>query len=246
MFFIDKISIFVKKIGQITFILQKKAVYNLVFWGCLLLCMASCGSSRKSIKAVSSDYRRDAVTSGEWSFSSDKDKVDIPETELVCEAKKWLGTPYVYGGKSRSGTDCSGFVMEVYRKTTSIRLPRTTFQQREFCENISRKELKPGDLVFFSSRSGKGKVSHVGMYLGAGQIIHASSSRGVIISDLSENYYARTYHSSGRVRGYKARVSDKPVQIPEPQPVEKETNLYDILDQAIEQRADSIYSSLLD
>lgn len=118
---------------------------------------------------------------------------------MVKEAKKWIGTKYRYGGHSRSGTDCSGMVMEVYKKVCGVKLPRSSREQRDFCKSIKRGDLRCGDLVFFSTGKSKSSVSHVGMYIGDGEIIHASSSRGVMVSSLDERYFQRTYHSSGRV-----------------------------------------------
>lgn len=125
------------------------------------------------------------------------------EKELIKEAKKWLGTKYKYGGHSKSGTDCSGFVMEVYKSVYDFKLPRSSREQQEFCKKIKKSQLKIGDLVFFATGKKKGKVSHVGIYIGDGQFIHASSSKGVVISDLDQSYYVRTYHSSGRIGGIK-------------------------------------------
>ena len=123
------------------------------------------------------------------------------EKKLIKEAKKWLGTKYKYGGHSKDGTDCSGFVMEVYLLVYDIKLPRTSRDQQAFCKKIKKSELKIGDLVFFATTKNKNKVSHVGIYIGDGEFIHSSSSKGVVISKMSQNYYERTYHSSGRVKG---------------------------------------------
>ncbi len=118
---------------------------------------------------------------------------------LVDEAKKYLGTPYVYGGSSANGFDCSGFTMFLYRKL-GISLPHTATGQWQSgigtkVYNISA--LTPGDLVFFNDPSrNKGKAcSHAGLYVGDGQFIHASSSRskGVITSGLYEGYYNRYF-----------------------------------------------------
>lgn len=207
-----------------------------------LLCLSSCGSSKKSAARSAHNYDKG------YTYGKAKTGGNIADTDLVNEAKTWLGTPYRYGGKDKGrGTDCSGFVMEVYRSVTSIKLPRTTVQQRNFCEKVRYEELKPGDLVFFSSSSGK--VNHVGMYVGAGQIIHASSSRGVIFSSMNEKYYAKNYHSSGRVRSYKfkeTRQPDKKAAGQDNSEGVRQTDMYEVLDNAIEQRIDSIYSNLLD
>ena len=121
---------------------------------------------------------------------------------LVREAEQWLGTPYRYGGSEKGvGTDCSGLTMEVYRRVTGIKIPRNSAEQQRFCVPLKRDNLRAGDLVFFSSAKGRGGVSHVGIYVDEGVFVHASSSRGVIASNLSENYYDSHFHSAGRVPG---------------------------------------------
>lgn len=148
--------------------------------------LTGCGTPRQSTNSPATSHYDKKLTSAQ-------------EGELVQEAKKWLGTKYRYGGHSRSGTDCSGMVMEVYRKVCDVKLPRSSREQCDFCKKIKRDELRRGDLVFFSTGKGKSTVSHVGLYIGDGEIIHASSSRGVIVSRLDERYFQRAYHSSGRV-----------------------------------------------
>lgn len=124
---------------------------------------------------------------------------------LVDEALTWLGTPYRYGGNDREGVDCSGLTTQVYLKALGMKLPRTSRDQQRYCVAVERASLTPGDLVFFAIGSDTTRVSHVGMYVGEGKMIHSSGSKGVIISDLNESYYRRKYHSSGHV----ARPSDR-------------------------------------
>ncbi|MDE7388038.1 MAG: C40 family peptidase [Muribaculaceae bacterium] len=167
-------------------------------------------------------------------------------SRLVKEARKWIGTPYRYGGVTRSGVDCSGLVMELYREVYGIKLPRSSAAQQEFCVGIPYKELAPGDLVFFATGRGS-MVSHVGLYIGSDRMIHASSSRGVIESGLNEKYYQLTFHSAGRVIQPSApsgktvppkTVTDKT----EPKKaVTDKTSLIDSLERIIEQQIDSIY-----
>lgn len=118
---------------------------------------------------------------------------------VVAEARRWLGVKYRYGGESHSGTDCSGMVMKVFEKSCGKKLPRDSRSQQEFCRKINKNELIAGDLVFFSSKAGGSRVSHVGIYIGHYEFIHASTSKGVIVSSLDEPYYTRHYHSAGRV-----------------------------------------------
>ena len=117
-------------------------------------------------------------------------------SSAVSIAYQYLGVPYVYGGASPSGFDCSGFTMYVYNQL-GISLPHGASDQYALSTHVTTAERAPGDLVFFNT-SGSG-IGHVGIYLGGGQFIHASSSRGVIISSLYESYYARTYLFAGRI-----------------------------------------------
>ncbi len=171
---------------------------------------------------------------------------DAQTDRLIREARKWIGTPYRYGGNTRSGTDCSGLVMELFLKVYDLKLPRSSAAQRDYCIGVGRKDLRPGDLVFFATTKRKDVVSHVGIYIGDGRMIHASGSRGVIESSLDEPYYSRTYHSGGRVLAPATSVADKAqksvpvVEVARPLP--KLTAL-DSLEMIIEQQIDSIYVS---
>ncbi|HYE96196.1 MAG TPA: NlpC/P60 family protein [Rubricoccaceae bacterium] len=110
-------------------------------------------------------------------------------------AEDWTGTPYRFGGTSRSGIDCSAFTQRVFNEALGIELPRNTALQVERGHAVSRDELRPGDLVFFRRRG----TRHVGVYLGDDEFAHASTSRGVIVSRLDEDYYARHYWTARRV-----------------------------------------------
>ena len=120
---------------------------------------------------------------------------------IVELAKSFLGVRYVYGGASPSGFDCSGFTMYLC-KQYGYSLPHTASGQMEYGTAIAKDALQPGDLVFFRDPSripSYKTASHVGLYIGGGQFIHASSGSGycVKISSLSDNYYA-TYYAGAR------------------------------------------------
>lgn len=179
-----------------------------VFMIALGLMASGCGGSRQSAAPVTEEYDRPGLKGVDPAVGQ----------KIVKEARKWLGTKYAYGGKTRKGTDCSGMVMVVYEQVTGIKLPRDSRSQQAFTERIKRRDLTPGDLVFFASKAGGSRVGHVGIYIGKGQFIHASSSKGVIISKLDESYYARHFHSAGRVPGVKkgkAKVVKTEVTAPE-------------------------------
>jgi cell wall-associated NlpC family hydrolase len=113
---------------------------------------------------------------------------------LTSDALRFLGVPYVFGGTSTSGFDCSGFVQHVFA-LLGIGLPRTADAQYD-AGHPAVGGPRPGDLVFFDTYGG---VSHVGIYLGGGQFVHASSSHGVMVSRLSESYWASRYVGAKRL-----------------------------------------------
>jgi cell wall-associated NlpC family hydrolase len=122
--------------------------------------------------------------------------------------KTFIGTPYVWGGETRRGADCSGFVQSVFRES-GIRLPRVTREQWRVGTEVSKSRLKKGDLVFFRT-VGK-RISHVGIVTNpaSGQFVHASSSRGVVIDKLSIRYFKARYAGARRVlpAGAQARLN---------------------------------------
>lgn len=114
--------------------------------------------------------------------------------QLTRSALRFLGVPYVFGGTSASGFDCSGFVQHVF-SMLGMTLPRTADAQYDF-GHAATGGPRAGDLVFFDTYGG---VSHVGIYLGRGKFVHASSSHGVTVSRLSESYWAARYVGAKRL-----------------------------------------------
>lgn len=108
----------------------------------------------------------------------------------------WRGTPYRMGGLNRQGIDCSGFVYVTYRDVYGISLPRTTERLSATGEAITLKQAAPGDLLIFKTGF---KQKHVGIYLGGGRFIHASTSEGVITSSLHTQYWSDAYRQARRV-----------------------------------------------
>ncbi len=111
--------------------------------------------------------------------------------KIVDAAFKYKGVPYVWGGTTRAGMDCSGFVQRVFAKD-NIHLPRTALEQSRLGKYIPKSRLKPGDLLFF--RTYAPYISHVGIYIGHGKFIQANSGAGMItVNSLSNEYFERTY-----------------------------------------------------
>ena len=112
--------------------------------------------------------------------------------QIVAYAKQFLGVPYVYGGNGPSCFDCSGFTKYVYAHF-GVTLNRTATDQLANGTAVSKSQLQPGDLVFFKANTSK-PVSHVGIYIGGGQFIHASTNTySVKIDNLASGYYSRVY-----------------------------------------------------
>ena len=127
-------------------------------------------------------------------------KVDLKNSaavknKLYSQYKDWKGVKYKMDGLNKSGIDCSGFVYTTFRSQLGINIPRTTELQSASGKNISRKNLKAGDLVFFKTAK---KVRHVGIYLENNNFLHASTSKGVMISKLDNVYWESKYWKSMR------------------------------------------------
>jgi cell wall-associated NlpC family hydrolase len=120
---------------------------------------------------------------------------------LYNTVAQWLGTRYRRGGNTMRGTDCSGFAINIYRSVYGKNLARNSADMlRLNCRSIPMQSLREGNLVFFATNRNSRKVSHVGVYLKDGKFAHASTSQGVIISNLNEPYYRQRWVSGGVVR----------------------------------------------
>lgn len=119
---------------------------------------------------------------------------------LLRELASWVGVPYKHANNDKSGTDCSGLSFAVFRKLYNKSLERTSDGQFfKNCVKVNKKSLRQGDLLFFAIND-KRKISHVGIYLKNDKFIHASSIRGVVVSDLNDDYYRKSFYAAGRVR----------------------------------------------
>jgi len=118
---------------------------------------------------------------------------------FVRVAERYRGTPYVWGGESKNGFDCSGFIMRVMRDLGYRALPHSAAEQFNYGMPIARVNLKPGDIVFFANTYKRG-VSHVGIYLGQRRFIHAANSRvGTIVSSIDEPKWVEHYAGARRL-----------------------------------------------
>lgn len=118
---------------------------------------------------------------------------------LYVESSNWLGVPYRGGGTTKRGVDCSGLTSAIYKKVYRKELERNSDDQRKKdCRKVKKGKLKEGDLVFFHNGRKKKQATHVGIYLKDCKFIHASTSQGVIISRLDEEYWKKHWLSGGR------------------------------------------------
>lgn len=157
-------------------------------------------STKKTTRKTSSKSKTNRISARRGAAYSRGSGAVLGEGDvarLVNYAKKLQGVKYVYGASSAKGFDCSGFTMYVY-KAAGISLPHSATEQSAKGLAVSKENLKPGDLVFFET--GGAGISHVGIYIGSGKFIHASSGAGhVTITNLSEKYYAARYRGATRI-----------------------------------------------
>ena len=133
--------------------------------------------------------------------NNNNNTVSTKANEVMAYAKTLLGKPYVWGAQGPNSFDCSGFTYYVFKNKAGIVLPRTSSAQSKYGTYVSKSNLKAGDLVFFDTNGANdGNVSHVGMYIGNGQMIHASyGQKKIVIANFNDSYYQKAYVNARRV-----------------------------------------------
>lgn len=154
--------------------------------------------SLQNIKKYSSNTSKNTNNAKKFTFNQKNaqtsKKVQMNEN-LFDFYSDWAGTKYRLGGSSKKGIDCSGFVQKALKEKFDIQLPRSARDQAQLGQNIKKSELQMGDLVFFKT----GRSNHVGIYIENGKFMHASTSIGVTISQLDNQYFAKNYWKAQRV-----------------------------------------------
>ena len=124
------------------------------------------------------------------------DSLSLLKNKLLAQYAEWKGTKYQVGGLSKKGIDCSGFLYLTFRSVLGVDLPRSTRSQVNMGLPVQRDDLRVGDLVFFKT----GRFSrHVGVYMGDNNFLHASSTLGITITSLKDDYWAKKYWLSKRI-----------------------------------------------
>lgn len=131
------------------------------------------------------------------SLNSNNSLKDAQTEKAIQIAKSYLGGKYVWGATGPDAFDCSGFTQYIYKQAYGKSIPRVSYEQANYGEKVDREDLQPGDLIFFDTMN-KGRVSHVGIYIGNNKFIHAANSKsGIIESELS-GYYSKKYMGARR------------------------------------------------
>ncbi|WP_417339105.1 C40 family peptidase [Halomonas kashgarensis] len=179
----------------------------------IMLLLAGCAGSPTTARQTepdAEDYFAMTLPGLEGQWSPSMSPVDNPIAQLrslqeppptivrralLAQHQRWAGTPYRLGGNNERGIDCSALVQSIYLDTFNMQLPRSTRGQVHEGRPIDRQALEAGDLVFFRP---PGRYDHVGIYMGDGYFLHASSSQGVTISRLDNSYWQRYYWQARR------------------------------------------------
>lgn len=180
---------------------MKQKISQYILLACLsLLILSSCGSSKGNAQLY--NPKEVAQLSKQLEIPlSNKDKDDDRNIPLYAEVSTWLGTPYRYGGSTKKGVDCSGFTMQVYKKVYNKKLPRSTQGlAKTNYKKIAKSKLYAGDLIYFATGRDKKQVTHVGIYLKNGKFIHASTSRGVMVNHVDDDYYRKAWVRAVRAK----------------------------------------------
>lgn len=154
------------------------------------------GPGHSSISGAGMNIENGTELQFKYAILLDENVESLNNLVLLEFIEEWFGTRYQYGGSSKSGIDCSAFTCALENNVYGKIIPRTSREQFDQSQKIPAESLQPGDLVFFNTRGG---VSHVGIYVANNKFVHASTSYGVTISDLNEEYYKRRFVGAGRL-----------------------------------------------
>lgn len=164
---------------------------NILIFFIFILILSSCGLSRETSRS-SAGNDRVAISSNVPITESERAVL----SQLRSAYEDWGGAPYLLGGSSKSGVDCSAFTKTVLEDYFDIEIPRHTRDQLQAGSSVRRNSARPGDLIFFRTSRG---ILHVGIAMEKGDFLHASYSSGVMISNVGERYWAGRFLGVRRV-----------------------------------------------
>ncbi|AMD94143.1 C40 family peptidase [Leptotrichia sp. oral taxon 847] len=169
----------------------------LILAGALLISAVSFADLESTIKNhyknTNLTIKREVGPVSNYNSYASRPSSNAVRDRVISFAQTKLGSPYVWGATGPNTFDCSGFVGYVFKKAANVNLPRVSSSQAAYKPRISSMNMKKGDLVFFET-TGRGRISHVGIYMGNSQFIHASSGgRRVMVSSLDSDFYNKTF-----------------------------------------------------
>lgn len=173
----------------------------MILAGALLISVFSFANRNESIESIlKNHYKNEGLSlnvtevNADTEISNEENTKSAIRDQIIEFASKKLGAPYVWGATGPNSFDCSGFVGYVFKSVAGLKLPRVSSAQATFKPKISSMNMKKGDLVFFET-TGKGRISHVGIYMGNRQFIHAASgkTKRVTVSSLDSTYYNKAF-----------------------------------------------------
>lgn len=175
-----------------------KTVLKYSLFSICFLYLTSCKHQQSSTKTSETSTKTSSSIKKKYAEKLGISESDIKNEKLYQFIDDWYGVKYKYGGKDKSGIDCSGLTAVIYLTVYKKTISSNTKDLVNEAKKIKESDLKEGDLVFFNT-NGK-SISHVGVYLQNHKFVHASTKKGVMVSDMNEPYFKKTYVSSGRVK----------------------------------------------
>jgi lipoprotein Spr len=163
-----------------------------------LITFSSCHTTSKTTTSTNATTKLNSTKVSTVANLVGIDEKEVAGKKLYSFISEWYGVPYKYGGCDKSGTDCSCFTDNLYSVVYQKKLPRSANDMVKDCDKISAGKVKEGDLVFFKINSND--VSHVGVVLKNNKFVHATTSKGVLISDINESYYQKYFYCYGKIK----------------------------------------------
>lgn len=179
-----------------------KPIFQFIFISILLsiaVSVSSCRSHKDTATSTSNtSVPKSKKVKEKYATLLNVEENKIENIKLYSFIDEWYGVPYKYGGKNKSGIDCSNFTSTLYSNIYNKSLSGSSSSIFEQCKTISKSNLEEGDLVFFKIDGDK--ISHIGVYLQNNKFVHATTKKGVMIDDLDQAYYKKYFYKAGRLK----------------------------------------------